>query len=327
MLTHGYGSHEEIDALFVALARAAGFRAAMVLVSNRSEWFFQREYPYDGQYDSVVTWVQLNGKDLYLDPGTKLCPFGLLRWMRTSTAGLRLHLGGGVFFDLPAAGEDKAMLLRTARLALNEDGSAKGEVTVRYEGGEALEHRLLSLESDEAGRVKAMEEDLKQSLPPQTSVTLTNSMGWKDQDGGLIASFKIEIPTYAVLAGKRILAPTSIFQTKQKDTFKHAERKYPIYFPYAFSEFDTIVIRVPEGFAIENSPEPAEVKSPFGQYRNNTKVADGQIITTRALLLKQFLFDPKVYGDLKSFFGKVQAGDEAQSVLRQGGAVASQKEN
>ncbi len=55
-------------------------------------------------------------------------------------------------------------------------------------------------------------------------------------DGPLTAIFSVEMPGYASAAGKRFLVPAYLFQARQMDAFKHVDRKYPVYFPYAFGE-------------------------------------------------------------------------------------------
>jgi hypothetical protein len=86
--------------------------------------------------------VNLAGKDIYLDPGTRFCPYGYLRWIRTSTMGLKLDKKGGVFVTASAAGYDKAITRRTAEMALDSDGNLKrshhGQVRRRrYAGASA----------------------------------------------------------------------------------------------------------------------------------------------------------------------------------------------
>lgn len=316
VLNHGYGTREDIAVLFTALAREAGFGASLVLVDTRTENYFREEYLTPGDYDSIIVDVYLNGKDLYFDPGTRFCPYGLRRWTRTSTGGLKLSRLGGTFFQLPVSSAEQAAVLRLARVTLAEDGGISGNVDVRYEGEEALEHRLVALDTDEAGRKKEMEDEIRQWLPSTAVVALTDSQGWDQTENPLIASFHVEIPAYAASAGKRLLLPASLFQAKQKTAFQKPERKYPVYFPYPFTEVDTVIIKLPEGVQVENFPEPQSAKPPFGQYTNASKFVERQIISSRSLTLNQFFFNSGMYPDLKVFFDKVNAGDEAQTVLR-----------
>jgi len=320
VLKHGYGSRDDVTLFFVALARAAGFNANVVLNTDRSESLYLKDHQHPGHYDAMIASVRNNQGELFLDPGTKLCPFGMTRWFRTASPALKLGDFSGTFFDLPQARAEDAFMLRTARMSLDQEGRLKGDITVRYEAGEALEHRLLMLQSDEAGRKKGMEDELKQWLPEGAVVTMTDSAGWDQKDQPLVANFSVDIPAYASVAGKRLLTPTSLFLTKQKAAFQAADRKYPVYFPYPFTEFDTIVIELPQDMSVENFPADVESQAAFATYRNKSKVAENRIVTSRSLVLKQYYFQQEKYGDLKSFFSQVKVGDEAHAVLKQGAA-------
>ena len=324
VLKRGYGDYEDITLLFVALARAAGFDASMVMVSSRQERFFNRNVLSKSQLDSQIAAVQLNGKDMFLDPGTKFCPYGLLRWIRTSTAALKLDKNGGTFVTVSPAAQDKAVITRTVNASLSEDGTLKGDVTVEFKGGEALERRLSAFKTDEAGRKQDMEDEFKNWLVSGANVQLTSAKGWDATDDPLVVQFSVEIPGYASAAGKRFLVPAYLFQAKQKDTFQHAQRKYPVYFPYAFAEIDKIFMKLPAGYSLENAPPIQQADLPYARYENFSQLAGTQLVTQRALLLNGIFFDVGKYAELKDFFSKVQAGDEEQAVFR-GGSVNAQK--
>ncbi len=91
----GYGNGKGITWLFLGLTRAAGFQAYPCLVSGRSEYFFRKERKDSKELDAHVVQVQLNGQDLYFDPGAALTPYGLLPWTETGVTGLRLDKEGG----------------------------------------------------------------------------------------------------------------------------------------------------------------------------------------------------------------------------------------
>jgi hypothetical protein len=324
VLKRGYGDREDVTFLFVALARAAGFDASVVMVSSRESKFFLKSVLSARQFDSQVAAVQVNGKNLFLDPGTKFCPYGLIRWIRTSTAALKLDQNGGTFVIVSPATQDKAVISRTANLALSEDGSLKGDVTVEFKGGEALERRLSAFKTDEAGRKQDMEDEFKTWLVSGAHVQMTSAKGWDATDDPLVVQFSVEIPGYASAAGKRLLVPVYLFQVKQKETFKHAQRKYPVYFPYAFAEMDKIFMKLPAGYSLESAPPIQQADLPAARYENFSSLAGTQLVTQRALLLNGIFFDVAKYAELKDFFSKVQAGDEEQAVFR-GGSVNAQK--
>src|SRR5882724_1429726 len=94
LLKRGYGDSEDITALFVGMARAAGFDASLLLVSNRTNAFFSDKLMTLSGLSGRMALVKLNGHDVYLQPGVRFCPFGLLRWANTSTDALKFDKKG-----------------------------------------------------------------------------------------------------------------------------------------------------------------------------------------------------------------------------------------
>jgi hypothetical protein len=327
VLNHDHGYDEQITAFFIAMARAAGFDASFAQVSDRRERFFNKEWTSLAQLDNLIAVVSLKGTDIYLEPGTKYCPFGLLRWSNTAATALKLDKKGGTFITVPPFTQDRAVTKRTADVSIAEDGSLRGEVNLEFKGEEALERRLDALDKDEAGRKKDLEDQMKDWLPTGAVVTLTTSQGWESSEDPLSAHFSIEVPAYGTLAGKRFILPSCLFLMKQKETFKSGDRKFPVYFPYPFSEMDRVTTQLPTGFTVESVPQQQEAKLGYARYQSSSQVQGLQLITERVLLFNGIFFPLEKYPELKGFFSKVQTGDEQQAVLHAGGTTSAQKTN
>lgn len=327
VLKHGYGNRNEITLLFVALARSAGFTASVVFVSSREERLFDREVLSFSQLDSEVARVWVNGKTVFLDPGTRFCPYSLLRWMRTGTAAMDTRDPGNLIAT-PGAGHEAALISRSADLQLTNEGGIKGEVHIEFSGADALERRLAALDTDEAGRKKELEDELKQWLPANAKVEMTASSGWDDEHGAVTAVFNVEVPEFASVAGKRLLIPATLFKPKQNRIFKNGPRKYPVYYHYAFTEQDYLSIAVPKGYAIESAAAPQSVKAGFGRYSSaSSSPTPTRLNTERTLLFDGVFFQPDRYEELRDFFAKVQSADDSQSVLRQAQTAEAGKTN
>ena len=315
ILQHGHGTHWDVNALFTALARAAGFDATMLGVSDRSERSFNKIIVWLGQIRSSAVLVNLQGKELVLDPGTRFCPFGLLRWSNTATAAMKYSKTGGGFIDTPQP--QSAVMRRTAHGAVTPDGVWTGEISVEFNGEEALEHRIEALDEDEAGRRTSLEDQIKGWLPKDAVVKLQGSENWESLDLPLVARFKIEIPAFAASAGKRIVLPAFFFPTLQKNLFTSQSRRYPIAFPYPFAEEDEVSVQIPEGYVVEESPYRRKAGLSYAGYEISSTMEDRRLMTRRKMRLDGLQFSPDKYEELKNFFSVVQRGDGGQAVLRQ----------
>lgn len=313
VLQHGYGTSREINLLFTAMARAAGLDACMLGVSDRKERSFNKIILWFGQLDLSAALVKVGDKELVLDPGTRFCPFGLLRWRKTATSALKFSKVGGGFITTPQP--ENSLLHRTARVSLGADGALSGEITVSFKGEEALEYRLEALEEDEAGRRKSLEDEVKTWLPPNTVVKLQDAQGWEAMDDPLVAHFKIELSGFASAAGKRLLAPAFFFPTMQKNIFASQFRKYPIAFAFPFTEEDELFMKLPDGYTVEEPPYRRKAGLSYAGYEISSSVEGRELVTKRKLHFAELQLAPDKYEELKNFFGVVQKGDEGHAVL------------
>jgi hypothetical protein len=315
VLRRRYGSQNEIAELFTALARAAGFSAQVLRASDRRDKVFDPKLLSEDQLGKEIVRVKVKDSDLFLDPGTKFCPFGLVTWTSTSAPALQLDKNGGSFIVVPTAAADKSVVRRTAELVLETDGSVRGGVTVEFKGNEALERRLEALNSDEAGRKQSLEDELLAWLPPGSRVQLQDVRGWELGEDSLVARFWMSLDGMATPADRRLALPASLFRSPEMEAFASAERKYPVYFPYTYEAVDKVNVRIPAGYRLESVPNGQDVKSDSTRFITTRSLQGEDLLLTRALVVNSIYFQPEQYQGLKSFFHKLRAADEEQVLL------------
>ena len=322
VLEHGYGSQWEIDGLFVALARAEGFDASLIATSDRSTRSFSRMILWLGQFDGVAALVNLNGKDLILDPGTIFCPFGTLDWKHSAATAWSFK--PGKFFTTPEG--QSSVSYRTAKLQLADDGTATGEIILEFHGQEALVRRLDGLETDEAGKRKLLEDEVLTWFPSGSQAKVLNSQGWESTEDPLVAHIHVDSPLYASVAGKRLVAPVYFFPAPFKSVFDPPSRSYPMVFSFPFAEKDEITLQIPEGYSLESAPSSREAGLPnVASYQVSSSLLGNKLTTSRNLHFDHVSFGGGKYYVLQSFFKVVQAGDGTQVVLRAESANAGTK--
>jgi Transglutaminase-like superfamily/Domain of Unknown Function with PDB structure (DUF3857) len=313
VLQRGYGTHWEIDAAFAALARAAGFEASMIATSDRYRRSFSTMILWLGQFDGVAVVVTVGGKDLVLDPGTRFCPFGTLDWRHSAAPALSFK-PGGTFVTTPDG--QSSLSRRTAKLELTSDGSARGDITLEFDGQEALLRRLEALETDEAGKRKLLEDEILGWLPSGSRVKMVDSQGWDSTDDPLIVRLEVEAPLYASVAGKRMAAPVYLMPTPFKTVFTQSSRSYPIVFTFPFAEKDEVTLQLPPGYTLEAAPSARKAGLSYAAYAVSSSLQGNMLVTSRSLRLDKISFPPEKYMELQNVFNVVHAGDSAQVVLR-----------
>lgn len=320
----GYGNGRQINWLFLALARAAGFEANSVYISARSEYFFNPQMMNVFQLNGDVVVVKLNGKDVYCDPATAFAPFGLLSWPETGVKGLRLDKDGGswVMTTLPPSSESR--IERKADLKLMTDtGSLEGKLTINFSGLEALWRRIEERNEDEVNRKKFLEDQVKEYIPVGIEVELANKPDWGSSTKSLIAEFDLKVPGWVSGAGKRALVPVGLFGAPEKHAFEHANRVHPIYFSYPSEKLDDVTIDLPVGWQVNSIPPVQTLDAKAAVYNLKVENNQGKLRVTRRLNMDLLMVELKSYPTLRNFFQVVRTGDEQQVVLQPGASAAS----
>jgi Domain of Unknown Function with PDB structure (DUF3857) len=316
VLKENEGYRDEIARFFWAMARAANLQAYIMRVADRDEYFFQQNVPNPAQLTSEIVIVVVDGKEIFVDPGTPLCPFGHLAWQHTSTQGIRQTANGSTALaTTPEANYKDAISKRLGNITISEDGNAKGSIGIGWAGEEALVHKLRGLKTDPAGRKKELEDELQAMLPAGATVQLVSAEGWDDGEKQLSANFKVEIPSYASSAGKRMLVPTNLFESRSRQPFAHGDRKQPVYFNFPYYLMDETTITFSASFQMENLPEVQPVRTDYSLY-TLTHIAQGNSVKiSRSYAMGGIAFHQNEYAGLRKFFDGVNAGDTQSLVL------------
>jgi Domain of Unknown Function with PDB structure (DUF3857) len=319
----GYGNAWQINWLFLALSRSAGFEAYGVWVSDRQQYFFNPKLMDPHKLDRSVVLIKLNGKDIYCDPGAALTPFGLLPWSETGVTGLRLDQNGGTWIRTLVPQSSDSRTVRKADLTLSDIGDLEGKVTITFTGLEALWWRVEERNEDEADRKKALEDETKAYIPAASEVELTNKPDWSSSSTPLIAELRMKIPGWASNAGRRALLPVGIFSATEKQVFEREQRVHPIYFAFPFQKEDDVTITLPAAWAVSSLPKEQIHDVKAAVYSLNVENGKSRLHLARRVKVDVWMLDQDSYPVLRNFFQVVRAGDEEQVVLQPEKASAS----
>ena len=315
VLTRGYGFANEINLLFLALAREAGFTAYPVRVTARNQGIFHEDVPDPDQLNAEVIEVLIKGKISYFDPATLYCPFGLLPWEETGAEGIQLDYFGPKLVKTPDLGPQASLIERKAQLSIDATGTLQGRLRVIFHLQEALTRKLEAVDQDEAGRRKELEDEVKTWVPHDATVKLVSSSGWDRSDTDLKAEFELKIPSFGTRAGQRQLFPVNIFETSWKNAFHGFRRETPVDFKHAYRINDDVLLDFGNNYKLESLPVRNSIQERFGAYELSAEKAGNTIHIKRTLMMAGYYFKVAFYPRLQDFFDFIRAQDEEQAIL------------
>ncbi|HEY0786151.1 MAG TPA: DUF3857 domain-containing protein [Acidobacteriaceae bacterium] len=317
------GNSTELDRLFLALARAAGFKAYDMIVVNRDTNLMMTDYMDWDQLDDEIAVINLNGKDTWYDAGQRYAEFGKLHWKHTMARGVRQTEGGNTIIDGSAGVSYKDnQVSRVATLGLGEHGELTGNVRISMSGAPALHWRQRALEVDEEALRRDYEQSVRGDFPPGVEVKMDHFIGLTDPDHMLMAVLKVN-GSVGSSTGRRILLPASFFASSATSLFPQQKRQNYVDLHYAVSRQDQVTIKLPAGVKVESLPQKGDFGLPqCAGYVTVYGEKDGVYSFVRKFVLAVALYKPEEYPALRDFYMKMGAKDQEQAVLTASGTTA-----
>jgi hypothetical protein len=318
------GDGRDVTLLFVAMASAAGLESRLALLPDRSEFLSQpsMKQPYFIRHLAVAV---RDGQDWrFLDPAHLHTRGGHLAWRQEGQYALLLDERTPEFVSVAVASPALSSRTRTLALKVLDDGTLEGDVRLEYTGHVAVPRRENDVDETPAERERSFTEDFVKRLPGAqlSNVVIENS---EKPDDTYTIRFSLRVPGYGQRTGTRMFVQPALVQRGAEAVFSAANRQTHVYFPYAWSEQDTVTIQLPAGYTLEagNAPETLSLGDggEIGLYAVKISQTSGVKSVTYSRTFSiggggRILFPPTEYASLKGFFDAVSRSDGYALTLR-----------
>jgi hypothetical protein len=255
-LKKGMGTGRNIDYLFAALARAAGFDARLAVSGNRDDLPFEKGLANVSFLESSFIAVKVGDVWQYFSPAEMYTPFGMLGWPEDSQDTMITDSKEPIWTKPVTSSPQQSHAKRTAKLRLLDDGTLEGDVNVEYTGHLASDRKEYNDDDSPAQREETLRSAVKErmSTAEVTDIKIENVT---DPIKPFIYAYHVHIPGYAQRTGKRIFLQPGFFEHGRDSLLTGSERKHPVVFHYPWSEDDSVTIELPAGFLLDNADAPA----------------------------------------------------------------------
>ncbi len=328
-LKNGKGRGGDIDFLFAALAKAAGFDARYAKSANRGDIVFDRSIAEGSFLSLPFIAVRVGDNWEFFSPQEMYSDFGMLDWREEGQQTLITDSKEPIWVTTGQAPADKSVAKRTGKFRLQDDGTLEGDVQIEYTGHLAFDRKEYNDDDSPAQREETLRDMLKRQMSTAeiSDVRIENVT---DPIKPFIYQYHVRVPGYAQRTGKRLFIQPEFFEHGMPGVFTASDRKKDIYFDYAWSEDDEIVIDLPEGYALDNADAPASIvpadtQQLIGQTMK-ISVADGHTLLLRRQFFfgwpKPLTFAARSYDPVKELFDLSHQIDSHTITLKQAAATA-----
>lgn len=323
VLARKSGTSTEMAFLYYAFLRAAGVNARPLRIASRDKHIFSSQILSTSQLDAVILALNIDGKEVLVDPGEKMAPFKTLHWAHTGAGGIALDPNGKVeIVTTPFSALTDNAVVRVGKIDLTAQGQASGTIKIAFTGQDALHWRQVALRNSPEGIKAELDRDLAAQVPSGIQAHLDHFVNLENSNAQLMAIVQVS-GSFASPAGNRLSVPRLLFDSRDTDPFPpDAARTLPIDMHYAGEEQEQITYQLPAGFALEGTPQDVKFN-----WENNASYmvrskTDANSITTARVFARGFtMLDPSEYNGLRDFYQRSVAADQQMLVLNPASAA------
>lgn len=322
------GNALEINCLFAALAKAAGFEARLTFSADRTEvlsvqfshgWFFMK---------TSGVQVKLAGEWRLLAPGDRAVPFGLSRWQREGSETFSIQ-DNFIHWDSVTTGfKQQARNLRSGRAVIDLEGGLTADITERKEGHEAIAWREEHWNAGPATWEKIVRDEVREELP-EAEVSDVRIEHLTDTTEPVILHYRVRLANYATTSGERRLIVPSFFHLHAQPRYELPQRVNAIWWKYAQQEVDDFDLILPPGYELETPGAPAPVNDTRGILQHRVTMSyyptENRLHYHREAMLGRadsLAFDASAYPALQRLFAQINQAQTHALVLKPKGDPA-----
>jgi len=327
VFSKNYGDCKDKANLMRALLKSLGLESYPVVIYSGDPNRVVPEWPSPQQFNHCIIAVKVGeetqaptivkhpslGRLLIFDPTDDDTPMGDLPDHEQGSYALLIAGDAGELMKMPVMPPEANRLDRAVEAELSADGTLTAKVSERSVGQAAVEERRLFKRADRPQYVKHIERWITQTAP---SANVLKSEPNDDARGGKFAlDVEFKSPNYAqLMRGKLMVFKPAVVSRRSSVFLTDAKRKHPVVLD-SEAYVETVRIKLPEGFDVDEMPDAVEVNQPFGNYAAKCEVKDGHLIFRRSLALKAGTIPVEQYASVRGFFERIRAVEQTPVVL------------
>lgn len=322
-----YGDCKDKANLMRAMLKSLGIESYPVSIYSGDPNHVRQEWPSPHQFNHCIIAVKVSdatdaatvikhptlGRLMIFDPTDDDTPVGDLPDHEQGSYALIVAGDAGELMKMPVTTPEANRLERNVDAELAADGSLTAAVRERSFGQAAVAERRVFKQVARPQFNKLIEHWITATVPSAGISKIEPADNARD--GQFVVDVEFKSPAYAQsMRGKLLVFKPAIVSRRSAVLLTAPTRKHPVLLKAkAYSE--TVKIKLPAGFEVDELPDAAELNQPFGNYAVTYEVKDGQLIFKRTLVLKSATIPVEQYNAVRSFFDRIRTAEQSPVVL------------
>jgi len=308
-----YGDCKGLSNLMKAMLKAVDIPSNYCTIYSGEKKYFTKDFPNLNEFNHAILMVPFENDSIWLECTSQILPFGYVHGRIAGHDVVVMTNDGGKMCRLPVYPDSLNRKESTLVIDLAGDGSIKGEAVFveKLHGYSYYVQDMTSKDRKDVlsylngnmkfpkaqfDRIHAKED--KSSMP---SCTLT-------------AGFEAE--EFANRTGTRMFIPACPLHKREFGVFSAKNRNLDIVINNGYSQADTIIYNLPEGYVLESSPKDISVKTQYGTFEASAKQEEGKVIYSQNIDVFTGIYDKSEYSAYKAFYDQITNASKQRFVLK-----------
>lgn len=327
VLAKAYGDCKDKANLMRTMLKALRITAFPVAIYSGDPTFVREEWASPTQFNHAIIAVKVSdetqaptvithpklGRLLIFDATDESTMVGDLPEHEQGSLALVVAGDDGLLIRMPTTPPESNQLDRQIEATLATDGSITGSIRERSVGQAAVDERRAFKYLSRPDYLKMIERWITRGV----SGALVSKVEPVDSkaDGRFALDVEFSAASYAQLMQNRLLVfKPAIVNRRDSLVLTQAARRHAIVLDAnAFTE--TVRVKLPDGFDVDELPDPLKLDTAFGNYDASYDVKDGQLVFTRKLTLRSATIPVEQYATVRNFFERIRAVEQSPVVL------------
>lgn len=322
-----YGDCKDKANLMRAMLKVVGIVAIPVSIYSGDPNYVRASWPSPQQFNHCIIAVKVSdqtqantiiqhpalGRLLIFDPTDEQTPIGDLPFHLQGSLALIDSKTETDLVRMPMTPPEMNQLERFATLELQPDGAIAGQIKEQANGQTAAQFRSQFRRLSKPDYTGMIERWLTSGA---TSARL-NKMEPSDNsaDGRFTLNVEFSANQYGqLMQGRLLVFKPAVVSRRESLALTAPTRKHPVVLrANAYSE--TVQVKLPSGFAVDEVPDSVKIETPFGSYATSYEVKNNELIFKRQLSQRATTIAPADYETVRKFFESIRAAENAPVVL------------
>jgi transglutaminase-like putative cysteine protease len=327
VLSRGYGDCKDKANLMRAMLKTLKIEAYPIFIYSGDPSYVRAEWSSPSQFNHCIIAVKVSdetksptvitdaklGRLLIFDATDSFTPVGDLPDYLQGSLALIAAGDHGSLAKMPVTPPDTDLLERNIEVSISDAGSIKGKISERANGQVSTSFRREMRELSASDYKKAIEGWLTRGA---TGAQLINvSSKDRHSEAGFDLDVEFAAPAYGQLMQNRLLVFKPVIVGRRNSVvLTEPKRKNPIELTSNAMK-ETVVFNLPQGFVVDEMPDPVSLETPFGKYSTKYEMKDGKLIFSRVYTTNRANIPVEKYGSVKDFYSKILAAEQSPVVL------------